>query len=977
MSNKTRKRIWPAALMSLAVFGVLVAVVALATMQPQPAQAHECDSSTMTPAEYAGCVRDHQIAGLDGNTDHNHPPMAKGSIAAATVTAGDKTDAMDVSMYFEDTDEDDTLTYSASSSDEAVATVAIRSGSEPGDPQPPGGSSSSMLTITGVAAGEATITVTANDGNGGTATQTVAVTVAAAEPDAPDTITSSSTSGGAGVELILTIQSLPMAAVDGSSVELYLEDDFQVPDSIDRDTVYFTVSGDNVGVNQNNGGRVYSTYGVDIDDSDHFTENKDDYSIRVFIPDMNNAENSGYNGPTMGQTLTLVFTTAAGIKNPTEAGTHHVGYSVLGVNAEANDEPMYSTESADAAQAVDMAMKDRNDAVVLGAHDSDNANDDNYKAGLKTLAKITLSDEDAGRGKEITITGSGFNNDTGAEVFVFVSNDKPKDCQALVGDKKTGKLGTMDSEKKEVERHSLGKASVGSDDKFVVTYTVHQDEFNAGAVNHICAADSEAGNTRFSSDVDTFTLEASATVSPASASFGDEVTLKPRDFVDPISKITLGPTCSWTPASGDTDCFSVEPDGSDFVFELPGNLDERIQIAVTDGDQTKRIYMGVVASTLTLSKSEVAPNESIVISGSGFNDGVKILVSKITIDGAVLDVDNAGTEGRGADRYVTTTSNGTFTVTARVWAMGDSNPALDDDTYTIKVVDEENFEGEAEITIKAPSIMVSPDTASPRDYIVISGENWPVTTADLDNEVDIIIHRGETYERKRSANVDGNGRFRYEYQLPAGVRIGDDQKVQVRFDGDGGDIEEDTTFAVTEAELAITPAAAAPGQTISVEIEGMPPYTLVAHVKIDGANRIGGRNVNTDREGNATVADILVPFLDPGFYPVEVKVGDETRVAQLEVLSEALVPGVAAELPDAVSDLGDNLDAIFHFNNTSKEWTFYDPRPEFADLNTLTELNGGQPYWVLVKDSQEDVDWNGRLVSFTCAGGDCWNLEIW
>ena len=45
------------------------------------------------------------------------------------------------------------------------------------------------------------------------------------------------------MELILTIDSLSMNAVDGSSVELYLEDDFQVPDSIDRDTVYFTVSG--------------------------------------------------------------------------------------------------------------------------------------------------------------------------------------------------------------------------------------------------------------------------------------------------------------------------------------------------------------------------------------------------------------------------------------------------------------------------------------------------------------------------------------------------------------------------------------------------------------------------------------------------------------------------------------------------------------------------------------------------------------
>ena len=156
-------------------------------------------------------------------------------------------------------------------------------------------------------------------------------------PDVADAISNSSTTGGASVELILTIGNLRMDAVDGSSVELYLEDDFQVPDSIDRDTVYFTVPGG--GNNQNNGGRVYSTYGVDIDDDDHYGGD-DDWSIRVFIPDMNNAENSGYNGPEEGQTLNLVFTKAAGIKNPTEAGTHSVGYSVLGVNAEPNDGPM-------------------------------------------------------------------------------------------------------------------------------------------------------------------------------------------------------------------------------------------------------------------------------------------------------------------------------------------------------------------------------------------------------------------------------------------------------------------------------------------------------------------------------------------------------------------------------------------------------------------------------------------------------------
>ena len=739
-----------------------------------------------------------------------------------------------------------------------------------------------------------------------------------------DMIESSSTTGGAGVELILTIDSLPMTAVDGTSVELYLEDDFQVPDSIDRGNVYFTVPGGRV--DQNNGGRVYSAYGVEIDDDDHFGGD-DDWSIRVFIPDMNNAENSGYNGPRMGQTVKLVFTKAAGIKNPTEAGTHSAGYSVLGPNDEANDGP----------------------AVEL---------DDVMDSGspLATLAKISLSDEDNGRGTEITVTGTGFNNGTNAEVRVYVSDTEPTCAMVMTKGEK------------------LGAASVGSDDKFVVTFTVHQDEFDAGAVNYICAADSEAGSPRMASAVKVFDLEPSVTVSPDSANFGDEVTVKPRDFTDAISSITLGTSCAWTAAGGDTDCFTPERDGSDFVFDLPGGLDERIQIAVTDGNDTKRIYMGVVPSSLSLSQTEVAPNASIIISGSGFTENSSILVSNITIDDEPLVVDDAGTEDSGSRRHVRVTSSGEFSATVRVWTASSSsnNPTLDDDTYTIKVVDEGGFEGEVDVTILEPTIKVTPETASPRDFIVISGENWPISTADQDNSVTI-----EVDGRTRNADIGSTGRFRYEYQLRSTIKIGDEHDVTVTYEDGRDDIEEETSFNVTQAELSITPAAAGPGQTISVGIQGMPPYTLVDHVRIDGADRLGGRNVNTDREGDAMVPDILVPFLDPGFYPVEVKVGNETRVAQFEVLAEAAVTGVATELPDAVSDLGDNLDAIFHFNNVNKEWTFYDPRPEFADLNTLTELNSGQPYWVLVKDSQEDVDWNGRLVNFTCAGGDCWNLEIW
>ncbi len=882
MSNKTRKRIWPVSLFAAIAAVAMLAVVAATVWTPGTAQAQ---APVVGPdGLQAAADSESQItltwnAGL-GQTTYELQRKGSGPFAAyATVS---------------DTIAGNTTTYTDTGLDaNTMYTYQVRGVSAGGET----GWSNEASATTNAAPG----------GNGG--------------GSEGDMIDNSSTTSGAGVELILTIDSLPMNAVDGTSVELFLEDDFQVPDSIDRNDVYFTVPGGDE--DQNDGGRVRADYAVEIDDDDHYGGD-DDWSIRVFIPDMNNAENSGYNGPVAGQTVNLVFSKAAGIKNPTEAGTHSVGYKVLGPNDEPNE----------------------TDGIIdLGT--------------VATLAKISLSDEDAGRGKEITITGTGFNNGTGAEVFVLVADTKPESCMALI----------MDD-----DAESLGTAAVGSDDKFVVTYTVHQDEFDAGPVNHICAADFEAGNPRFSSDIDTFDLEASVTVSPDSANFGDEVTVKPRDFVDPISSITLGQTCAWTAASDDDDCFDVERDGSDFVFDLPGGLDERIQIAVTDGDQTKRIYMGVVASTLELSQTEVAPNASIIISGSGFTENSSILVSDITIDDEPMVVDDAGTEGTGSARHVRITSSGEFSATVRVWTASSSsnNPTLDDDDYTIKIVDQGGFEGEVDITILEPTVTITPEEASPRDYIVISGANWPISTADQDNSVVI-----EVDGRTRNADIGSTGRFRYEYQLRSTIKIGDEHDVTVTYDDGRDDIEEEGTFSVVQAELSVTPAAAGPGQTIAVEIQGMPPYTLVDHVRIDGANRLGGRNVNTDREGDAIVDNILVPFLDPGFYPVEVRVGNETRVAQFEVLAEALVPGVAADIPTATAGLGDNLEAIFHFNNTSKEWTFFDPRPEFADLNTLTELNGGQPYWVLVKDSQEDVDWNGRLVNFTCAADDCWNLEIW
>ena len=105
----------------------------------------------------------------------------------------------------------------------------------------------------------------------------------------------------------------------------------------------------------------------------HFTADKKDWDIQVLIPDMNTTDDhAGFNGPAAGQTLTMVFTKSAGIKNDSEAGTHSVGYDILG--------PTESPGKLDKASMSNL----------------DNVKDSG--SPLATLAKISLSDVDNKRG---------------------------------------------------------------------------------------------------------------------------------------------------------------------------------------------------------------------------------------------------------------------------------------------------------------------------------------------------------------------------------------------------------------------------------------------------------------------------------------------------------------------------------------------------------------------------------------------------
>ena len=751
-------------------------------------------------------------------------------------------------------------------------------------------------------------------------------------------IKSSSTSASATVELKLTVKLSEDVPVGGAIV-LYLEDDFQEPDSISASDVYFVVSpgSNNTALKTGNGARVYATQAPEIDTDDHFTPDKDDIDIRVSVPDLCTTDTpdcQDLNGLMAGDTVILVFQKSAGIKNPSEAGTHSVGASILGSTDDVGG-PMYG------------------DDVIDGAP-------------LSTLAKISISDVDNSRGYEMTVTGSGFNNGTTAGVYVYHTTGDVPSCETIIN------MGTK-----------VGGAVVGSDDKVAVTFEVTAPTFGPGNTNYICMVDGEG--LASSTDVEDFNLQPSIKVVPSTVSSGDTVNVFAQDFpVGTGSFAELKISGRVISDSFIRSSRSIGTDGSgEVTFEVPGGFEGVLRIdaqwGTGDNEVSEDSMITIEGADLQASKTAVVPNESIIVNGTGFGSQTCIDASDITLDNVPVMVHNDSLSDSCDGNGVLTSNSGQFVATVILWPANarSANPTLIAGTHELSVEDGRDYSSSVNLTIAEPSITVTPDVAGPRDFVTISGQNWPVDNLDntIGDQVSITV---SDYANGRNYSVyaDSAGRFRQEHRIHRKVAIPDTVQVKATF----GDVAKIGSFAVPASTIEVTPVEAQPGDTLTLSTTNMPVYTKVLYVEV-GGTRQTFENVNTDREGDVTVEDALVPGLDPGTYSVVIAVGERDNptiaIGEVEVLPEGVGVGATAILPDAVEELGDNLDAIFHFNNTSKAWTFFDPRPEFAELNTLGELVSGQPYWVLVKQGQEDVDWNGRLVNFTCASGDCWNLAIW
>ena len=843
--------------------------------------------------------------------------------------------------------------------------------------------------------------------------------LAAANPG--DSISVSSTTAGAPVQIQAVIAQLPTTLAEGSSIVLYLEDNYFVTETIATRHAWFTVSGapssGNAGERRADAGLYYPTAPLIIGTGDYFGGD-DDTAIRVYIPDLFSGDTPGtsaeFQGPVAGETLTLTIHQNAGIWNPSEAGSHSLGYSILAPGAAIPRTPQYRLPDA------------------------------------KTYAKISLSTDRGAPGQVVTVIGSGFNDGVSALLYVKHyandSNGNPtagrwiapaanapagtrgtlssrEDPNAAIADSDAAErlsgwataLGWSDSTHSVgdimtpaetcadiidtgtyLEHHSPANPGniVGRDDRVTIEFTVANPPFRPGNKNLLCMGDGEG--RRSGTDVEHFTLlpstpaagedsddaaehfnlNPSIRLAPNPVNAGNTVTVFADDFPP-------GSTFWWLEVVGrrviPDSVTSIGSNGKGILtFTIPAKLQGRIKVEVcyaapdAASCHQSSTVITVKPAQLSLRCAEVRPNESIVIRGSGFGK----TPSNTLASAQIGDIDLM-LVSHGGDLANVEVSDRQFTATFAVWPADHAgiNPALHDGELWIDITDQEGFSGRAYITILTPTLTITPYAAGPGGFVTISGANWPVANSDggAVNPVKLEITGGGIDADTMNAPTDAEGNWSVRYRVPGNASIPGARNVKATY-GAYDDIIKIAVLNVPAAALSVSPATVSPGEKLTLNAGGFTRDDSNITVKISDFDAVVPTGAAADAAGRIKDLTVTVPPLDAGIYTVQLQVGDAVAIGAVTVPGEIRYGD--APLPDALAPLGDNLVRVFHLDNDNQTWLFYDPRPEFVDLNTLNTLSPGLSYWILVRDSDR-VMLNATAHNLTYLNGNCWSRIVW
>ena len=743
-------------------------------------------------------------------------------------------------------------------------------------------------------------------------------------------------------------------------IMIEFEDDVQFPESLDPDDITITTNMvSNYGADAGDPGVVVANpLGVDIIKVSEFagTQQKtdrppDETLVTLEIPDMvDSDDHPGAQGIAPGATVTVVFRQSAGIKNPTESKADEGG----GAAAMAKNLSGYKVQVATSNNGSFVTASGPNRAVIA--------------------RRLILSDQDGPRGSTITVVGLGFRNSITATVW----NDRNAN-----GLRDGGEI-------------DLGDALITGSDDFTTTITINNPPFNYDlSTNGINAVDGRnrtivpgrqymgaISGATFEESIPQYKLESSIKVTPGTAAIGDRVQVTARDFVAGGSISRSGARISIGGVSvTDFESTTVSSTGdATFEMTIPNDVASGTQNLVISDNGSDIVNTGGARFNMVISGAQLSvtpsmglvPNQTVTLSGRGFSTGgaaeINVNDSDATIsgdntdlgprslkfnEGDVIEVDNAG---NWSSSFVIPVTDVTVT-------PGDQE---------LSITDSEGRGGSVNLNMAERQLTLSPQSSRVGTRVNIEGSGFPADNPGEggDRTVTVEIQYSVTGDTRTVVTLtpDGSGNIRGWFTVPLNAGIPSTNAVRAVFDIPGSNVSVTTSAVhqVPRAGITLDKESGPSGTVVTVTGEGFKRYTSVEDIMF-GTLAVGEGGY-TDGMG-AFQAEFLVPGANTGAQAVSVKVGETTASATFTVTPDALVaapvPGAEPMPPaDAFAALeanDNNLVRVWQFDASMQNegpdfgWSLYDPRPLFADANTIEVVESGNFYWINVQNEQTAV----------------------
>ena len=538
---------------------------------------------------------------------------------------------------------------------------------------------------------------------------------------------------------------------------------------------------------------------------------------------------------------------------------------------------------------------------------------------VAVVRKVSLDEEDGGLGDVITATGKGFKDGTTLTVFLDQLADHDDDSDTPMTRNRKLDLG---------EDVLCVVPKIGGNDAGSCEFTITHPTFSGGP-NYINAVDGRS-NTALESDM--FTLKASISASPPGGSPGEIIQIQVVDFPRSrsISRVEIARDPLNCGGCGGT--IDVAGAGN-FSITIPnsvkaGTQELRVVTVGDDGeDVTASTNIDLLGPQINVTPGSVLANQRVSLVGTGFSPGsvianaddpLKVADPEISIGGKMI----LGTRINDGDP-VRVDNGGNWSASVDL-PLAEATTA--EGERALRVSDSRGRTGGVVVDIPAREVTVTPEAGRVGTIAVVRGTGFPSKNDEGSSfNIQIVYDASNGNTSTVSAAPDASGRFETQLRIPTTAAIPSSNSIKVSFrDEEGVLVPITVPHEVPEGIINLSQTSGGPGSTITINGEGFKSFVPISLVKVGTLDVTPAPKPSTDGNGMMSF-DILIPGLDVGIQTIEVEVGRTTSSTGFTVTESGDQPRRhPGSRVRALEDLGDNFENIWHFNNDTKAWSFYD-----------------------------------------------------